>query len=217
MAERKMRQDSAEVVARLFDAHVWDVYGFLAYRVGNRAEAEDLTQQTFERALRSWGRFDPDRAQPKTWLLAIARNLLIDHYRRDRSTLHRPLGEEGIADDQLPAVEGPEESGVSAELSDALATLRDRDREIVALRFGADLRGPEIAELLSLTLANVQQILSRSLRKLRAELEAADHAVGRGAPRRSGGERPDSHQTGGGNHEKQRAARRVAEDQSSGA
>jgi RNA polymerase sigma factor (sigma-70 family) len=166
-----MRNDSAAAVGRLFDEYVWDVYGFVAYRIGDRAEAEDVTQQTFERALKAWRRFDPKRAQPRTWLLAIARNLIIDHYRRDRSSLHRRLGEGGVSEAQLPSEEGPEALGVSPELTAALTTLSERDREIVALRFGADLRGPEIARLLGLSLANVQQILSRSLRKLRAELQ----------------------------------------------
>src|SRR4051812_797758 len=169
------REEPAEAVARLFDEHVWDVYGFVAYRIGDRAEAEDLTQQTFERALRAWRRFDPTRAQPRTWLLAIARNLLVDHYRRDRSKLHRHLGEGGVSEEHLPSEEGPEAGGVSADLAAALTRLSERDREVVALRFGADLRGPEIAELLDLSLANVQQILSRSLRRLRAELEGAEN------------------------------------------
>src|SRR3954447_13178060 len=150
-----MSEDSATAVARLFDEHVWDVYGFVAYRVGNRAEAEDLTQQTFERALRAWRRFDPTRAQPRTWLLAIARNLLVDHYRRDRSKLHRHLGEGGISEEQLPTEEGLESAEPSPAVAAALDTLSQRDREVVALRFGADLRGPEIAELLDLRLANV--------------------------------------------------------------
>ena len=183
----RMSEDSTRAVARLFDKHVWDVYGFVAYRIGNRAEAEDLTQQTFERALRAWGRFDPSRAQPRTWLLAIARNLLVDHYRRDRSNLHRPLGEGGITEEQLPAEAGPETWGVSAELTAALGKLSDRDREVVALRFGADLRGPEIARLLDLRLANVQQILSRSLRRLRAELEGGEQDPDAGLERRRSG------------------------------
>ena len=72
--------------ADAYDDHVWDVYGFLGYRLNSREEAEDLTQATFERALRAWSRFDPGRASVKTWLLAIARNVLIDHYRSDRSS-----------------------------------------------------------------------------------------------------------------------------------
>lgn len=168
-----MTDDRRAAVARLFDDHVSDVYGFIAYRVGNRSEAEDLTQQTFERALRAWHRFDPSRGRPRTWLLAIARNLVLDHYRRDRSNLYRHLGEEGVTEEQLPAEQGPEEGGVSAPVAAALETLSERDREVVALRYGADLRGPEIADLLDLRLGNVQQILSRSLRRLRSELERA--------------------------------------------
>jgi RNA polymerase sigma factor (sigma-70 family) len=171
-----MTEESAAAVARLFDEHVWDVYGFVAYRIGDRADAEDVTQQTFERALKAWRRFDPSRSQPRTWLLAIARNLVVDHYRRDRSRLHRHLGEGGVSEKQLPSEEGPEAGGLSPELASALASLSERDREVVALRFGADLRGPEIAELLDLRLANVQQILSRSLRRLRAELEGGEVA-----------------------------------------
>jgi RNA polymerase sigma factor (sigma-70 family) len=178
-----MSEDSARAVERLFDEYVWDVYGFVAYRIGNRDEAEDVTQQTFERALRAWPRFDSSRAQPRTWLLAIARNLLIDRYRRDRSKLHRHLGEGGVTEDQLPSAEGPEAAGLSPDVAAALASLSDRDRDVVALRFGADLRGPEIAELLDLSLGNVQQILSRSLRKLRAELEGLEGNPGTGANR----------------------------------
>ncbi|HUA45139.1 MAG TPA: sigma-70 family RNA polymerase sigma factor [Solirubrobacteraceae bacterium] len=156
--------------AHVYNQHVWRVYGFLAYRLGDRDTAEDLTQATFERALRAWSRFDPGRASESTWLLAIARNLLIDHYRRDRSTLTDP-----IEDHVGPVVPGPEEQLASAELVTALARLSDRDREVVALRFGGDMTGPEIAHLLDLSLANVQQILSRSLRKLRRLLEDAGY------------------------------------------
>ena len=70
--------------ARVYAEHVFRVYGFLAYRVHDHELAEDLTQGTFERALRSWAKFDPRRASERTWLLAIANNLLIDHYRRER-------------------------------------------------------------------------------------------------------------------------------------
>ena len=66
----------------VYKEHVWQVYGYLAYRVSSRAEAEDLTQATFERALRAWNRYDARRASVRTWLLTIARNLLIDQRRK---------------------------------------------------------------------------------------------------------------------------------------
>jgi len=147
------------------------VYGFFAYRLDSRVDAEDLTQATFERALRAYARYDARRASVATWLLAIAHNLLIDHYRR-RGPGYDPIGEEGIHEDRLGQVAGPEtDLGLEPELAAALDGLTPRDREIVALRYGGDLTGPEIAELTGLTLANVQQVLSRSLRRMRAQLD----------------------------------------------
>lgn len=162
-----------------YEEHVWDVYAYLAYRLGSRADAEDLTQLTFERALRNWNRFDERKASMKTWILAIARNALIDHTRRAGTRQHASLDEE-VADRDLPAAPNPEEThlGVSPELEVALGELTQRERELIGLRFGADLRGPEIAELVGLTLANVQQILSRGLRKLREQLERDESLQG---------------------------------------
>ncbi len=151
----------------VYERHVWQVYGFFAYRLNSRETAEDLTQLTFERALRAWGRYDPKKALPLTWLLAIARNLLIDHLRADRSDRHLPIeyGHDVAAPADRPDL------GIDPRIASALAGLDDREREIVGLRFGAELTGPQIAELTGLSLANVQQILSRTLRRLREELE----------------------------------------------
>jgi RNA polymerase sigma-70 factor (ECF subfamily) len=144
------------------------VYGFLAYRVGNRNDAEDLTQQTFERALKAAHRYDERKASVRTWLLTIAHNLLIDHYRLASTS------REVVTDEIDPSVSSGEDRpdlGLSPDLELALNELGAREREVIALRFGGDLQGKEIAELLDLTLANVQQILSRALRKLRTQLD----------------------------------------------
>lgn len=156
--------------ADAYDEHVWHVYGFFAYRVRDRADAEDLTQRTFERALKAWSRYDPERAPVGAWLISIARNLLVDHYRADRSSKQEPL--DAVGEEALGSEPPAPDLGLDPALAAALATLSPRDREIVALRFGGDLTGPEIAQLTGLALANVQQVLSRSLRRLRTELEA---------------------------------------------
>lgn len=158
----------------VYDEHIWQVYGFFAYRLRSRADAEDLTQLTFERALRSWKRYDPSKASVATWLLTIARNLLVDHFRADRTGRNRPLESVEAERGQLEASPDQHDLGLDSDLERALAALGDREREIIALRFGGDLSGPEIAEAMGLTLANVQQILSRSLRRMRAELEATE-------------------------------------------
>lgn len=169
--------------ANVYDENVWRIYGFFGYRVSSRLDAEDLTQQTFERALNAWDRFDPAKARVETWLAAIARNLLIDHYRQDRSTSERSLTDGSVSEAELGSEPATgDDLGLDPELDAALWTLDERSRELVALRYGGDLTGPEIAELTELSLANVQQILSRALRHLRAELErgparAADQPV----------------------------------------
>jgi RNA polymerase sigma factor (sigma-70 family) len=170
-----VNREAMAAFAQLYEDEVWSVYGFFGYRVGSREEAEDLTQLTFERALRAWERFDPGRASPRTWLLAIAHNLLVDHYRGDRTARQEPLPEGEAVDPNVEHAEDPSEAalGLSPELETALAGLAERERELIALRFGGDLTGPEIAEVTGLSVANVQQILSRSLRKLRAHLEGA--------------------------------------------
>ena len=157
--------------ADVYEAEVWRVYGFFAYRLPGKSDCEDLTQATFERALRAWGRFDPSRSEPGTWLLSIARNLLIDQYRRRRE--FAAGGAEEV--DERSAEDEPALGGVSPELHEGLAALNARERELIALRFGGDLSGPEIAEVTGLSVANVQQILSRSLRRLRAHLDEAGY------------------------------------------
>jgi RNA polymerase sigma factor (sigma-70 family) len=150
-----------------YDEQLPRIYGYIAYRVGNRADAEDLTQQTFTRAFAHWPEFDSRRATVGTWLLAIARNLVIDHY---RGTTQRPtsLALEDVGDAEMPRAAAPTaDVGVSAELQTALSGLGERELELIALRYGADLSGPQISEITGLGLANVHQILSRALRKLR--------------------------------------------------
>ena len=160
-----------EDFANLYDREVWSVYGFIGYRLTSRADVEDLTQQTFEKALRAWEKFDPRRGEARVWLLAIARNLLIDHYRRNKSAVGASFEE---CDELTWVTTEPspvERLGIDPELEAALAELGQRERELIALRFGGDLNGPEIARLTGLSLANVHQILSRSLRRLRDELK----------------------------------------------
>lgn len=157
-----------ETFERLYAEHAQPLFAFLAYRVGDRATAEDLLADTFERALRARRRFDRRRASEKTWLYAIALNCLRDHLRR-RRTEGRAL--------ELVA------SGASTDISDdfggvadrdllsrGLAKLSDDERDAIALRFGAELTVPEIAKLLDERLTTVEGRVYKALRKLRAEL-----------------------------------------------
>jgi RNA polymerase sigma-70 factor (ECF subfamily) len=144
------------------------VYAFFAYSAP-RSVAEDLTSTTFERVMRAWKSYDPEKASERTWILAIARNVLRDHFRRQR---HRA----GVSLDEHPeiaealSVDDPE---VERILSDDavrawLAPLSEREREVVTLRYAVELPAEEVAEVTGLSAANVHQIASRALRRLRA-------------------------------------------------
>jgi len=158
-----MRDDEFE---RLYAAEAAGLFSFLAYRTGDRALAEDLLADAFERALRARGRFDRRRASQKTWLYAIALNCLRDHARRASAEARavERAGAPGGEIDPLAAVEHRDELGR------ALTTLSAEEREAIALRFGADLAVPEIAKVLGEPLTTVEGRVYRALRKLRSEL-----------------------------------------------
>ena len=163
----RMRPDTFE---RLFEEHGSRLYSFLAYRTGNRALAEDLLSETFERVLRSRNRFDPRRGSERRWLYTIALNLLRDHARRAAHE-DRVLQRVGAGS----AMESPDE-GMAAvehrdELQRALTTLNEDEREALALRFGADLKLREVARVLGEGESAIEGRIYRALKKLRDELD----------------------------------------------
>jgi RNA polymerase sigma factor (sigma-70 family) len=161
-----MRDDQFE---RLYADHAQALFGFLVYRTGDRALAEDLLADTFERVLRGRRGFDRRRATEKTWLYTIAVNCLRDHGRR-KAAESRALARAGGSTDLSNP--GTTLEGVEARenLSRALDLLSPEEREAIALRYGADLSVPEIAKLTKERLTTVEGRVYRALRKLRAEL-----------------------------------------------
>jgi RNA polymerase sigma-70 factor (ECF subfamily) len=139
------------------------VYAYVAYRINDPNEAEDITSETFERALRYRDRYDERKGEPIAWLFGIARNCLYDAQLRTRP--------EAQAE---PEPTGP---GVETEvvgrltLEQAFATLSSDDQELLALRYGSDLRVREIAGLLDRRTNAVEVALSRARTRLAAALE----------------------------------------------
>jgi len=155
---------------RLYEDHAQRLFGFLVYRTGDRMLAEDLLADTFEHALRGRRWFDRRKASEKTWLYAIALNCLRDHCRRraaEGRALERKLAQ-GPDREPESVLEGIERND---DLYRALETLSGEEREAIALRFGADLTVPEIAEFTKEPLTTVEGRVYRALRKLRKELD----------------------------------------------
>jgi RNA polymerase sigma factor (sigma-70 family) len=150
---------------RLYADEAAGLFSFLAYRTGDRALAEDLLADAFERALRARRRFDRQRGSQKTWLYAIALNVLRDHARRQGAEA-RAFERTGARGDALEdaALAGVEDR---EQLARALAGLAPEEREAIALRFGAELTVPEMAEVLGEKLTTMEGRVYRALRKLR--------------------------------------------------
>lgn len=142
------------------------VYAYVAYRIGAGPDAEDVTSETFERALRYKKSYDPQKGEPLAWLIGIARRLIEG----------RPLSLELLSEPPDIAGEGELEEAVvrRLSLSRAVSTLDKRDRELVALRYGADLTARQIAETLGLRTNAVEVALHRALGRLRTTLEEPD-------------------------------------------
>src|SRR5579862_7696033 len=156
-------QPFADVVAEHLDA----VYRYLVYLTGDRAAAEDLAADTFEKAFRSWRRFDPRRGAPRTWLCRIAHSVAVDWFRAEARRQRR---EETYTQDTELLEESVFADGLSPELDRALHRLTPAEREIVALRVLLELDGPSAARVLGISQTACSTRLSRALKRLEEEV-----------------------------------------------
>jgi RNA polymerase sigma-70 factor (ECF subfamily) len=145
------------------------VYAYVAYRVGDGPDAEDITSETFERAVRYKKSYDSTKGEPVAWLIGIARRCIegrpptleLSSEHLDRAD-HRDL-----EDDALRRIV----------LSGAVGRLEDRDRELIALRYGADLTARQIAELQGAKTNAIEVALHRALGRLRTQMEGESAPV----------------------------------------
>jgi RNA polymerase sigma-70 factor (ECF subfamily) len=136
------------------------VHRYLLFLTGDRTVAEDLTGETFEKAYRSWRRFDPRRGTPRAWLCTIARSSALDHFRTEERRRRR---EERYARELPDSEEGDLGPGV---LEAAVGRLSPAEREVVALRVLLELDGPTTARLLGISPTACSTRLSRALKRL---------------------------------------------------
>jgi RNA polymerase sigma-70 factor, ECF subfamily len=155
----------AEVAAEQLDA----VYRYLVYLTGDRGAAEDLTAETFEKAFRTWRRYDPRRSAPRTWLCRIARSIAIDWFRAETRRRRR----EDVYARDLDAV-GELADGLPGPLEQAVRELSPAEREVVALRIMLELDGPSVARLLGISQTACSTRLSRALKKLEERIDDVD-------------------------------------------
>lgn len=139
------------------------IYSYVAYRIGDGAEAEDITSEVFERALRYRSSYDPARGEPVSWLIGIARRCISDAAPPRSEPHDATLGIADPADLEDDALR-------RLIVARGIAHLEQRDRDLLALKYGADLPTREIASVLQLTEEATDVALHRARKRLRAEL-----------------------------------------------
>jgi RNA polymerase sigma factor (sigma-70 family) len=143
------------------------IYAYFRFRLGTAAEIEDLVSRTFEKAWRSRHRYRRDLGGFGTWLLKIAQNVGIDYLRSRRTHLPIDLAI-GLASERTPEMDVARCSDL-ARLTQLIAGLPERERDLVALKYGADINNISIASLTGLSVANVATILHRAVQALRSK------------------------------------------------
>ena len=151
----------------IYADHAPRVYNYFRFRLGSNADVEDLTSRTFEKAWRSRSAYRRDLAGFSTWLFKIAQNVCIDHLqsRRNHLSLEAALN--------FPAESSPdrdaERTSDLARLAVLTAQLAERERELLALKYGAAISNRLIAQLTGLSESNVGTILHRIVQVLRSK------------------------------------------------
>lgn len=149
-----------------------DLFSYLAYLVGDRSLAEELTAQAFEKAFRKRTLFRPGRGDLRGWLFSIGRNAAVDELRRSgrESALELApelVGSEGVdrnSDDRML-------------IAAAMRRLQTRDRELVALKFFAGLENKQIARVLGISNSNVGTQLHRAISRLREAIGSPENVL----------------------------------------
>jgi len=146
-----------------------DVFAYTATLLRDSAAAEDVTAQAFERAYQRRSRFDARRGSPRAWLFGIARNAALDELRRRKraATAEMPPPPQDPSPDEAAQLAAERDA-----VRRALGGLPARDRELIALKYHADLSNAEIAEVLGVNANHAGTLLHRAMTKLREAIDA---------------------------------------------
>lgn len=150
------------------------IYNFFLYKVGDREFAQDMTAMTFERAWKLRSRYQPRIASLSTWLFGIARNILKEHLRKNKTSGQRPepTGQSEEIPSSIDLENSIQHKQEKEHLRKLLLELPERELDLIALKYGAGLTNREIAKITRLSESNVGSILHRAVNHIRARWEA---------------------------------------------
>jgi RNA polymerase sigma factor (sigma-70 family) len=155
--------DAGETIDQALAAELFALAYRIGYRMlGSRADAEDVAQETVARACARWAKV---RDYPHAWVARVSGNMAIDVIRRRRRERRRVVAPSDVE-------RGDDLIGERLDLVAALERLPRRQRDVVVLRYLADLGEAEVAEQLGCSVGSVKQHATRGLARLRTRLDA---------------------------------------------
>jgi len=171
--EAAMQGDTARF-AELYDAYVRKIYDFIYYKTHHKETAEDLTSETFFKALKNIRQFDTDRSF-KSWLYAIAHNAVMDHYRSARPTTD--IDDVWDLPGEDNTIRDTETKIALKEVQKHMGKLTPIQRDVLVLRLWQELSHKEIAEIIGKSEANSKMIYSRAIAQLKSSVPAGVFAI----------------------------------------
>jgi RNA polymerase sigma-70 factor (ECF subfamily) len=165
----RARQGDVAAVGRLYQTYSGPVYRYLLYRLGSVEIAEDLTAEVFLKMIKALPDYWPLKAPFRAWLFQIARNLAVDQFRKMKVRDHVNLNEELAASGESPDTIA-ERQLTSDRLLEALEDLSQSQRDVVVMRFVADMPIAEVAAAVGKSQSAVKALQLRGLQELRAIL-----------------------------------------------
>ncbi len=157
---------------QIFDMYYKRVYKYICYRINNQSMAEEICSQVFEKVVLKYNTYSPEKSSFEVWLFAIARNCLTDYHRSNKKGIHLSL--DSILD-MISPEPSPEDEIITEDenrkLLVALSKLSGKERNIISMKFAAELKNSEIASLLGISGSHVGVVLYRSLKKLHKLLD----------------------------------------------
>jgi len=171
---RRASQGDQQAFARLYEAHFNRVYRYVVVRIGDKAEAEDMTQQVFLNALRSISSFNWKGTPVAAWLYRIAHNQVVDYLRKKGKQMVTPLDESPVS--QGGSLELVVEQKIDSEqILAATHRLSQAQQEVISLRFASELSIAEVASIMGKSQGAVKALQHSAIVALRQILVAGNN------------------------------------------
>lgn len=166
---KRAKSGDGDAFSQIYETHLTPVFRYAYVRLGNREEADDITQETFLRAYQALERFEATRENFLPYLFTVARNLIINRSQKKRADT-MPVGDldREVSSDNASSYAEHEELKIV--LRGAMETLSETEKEIIELRFFAERTYAEIAVMIEKSEEAIRQHVARAMKKMRIHM-----------------------------------------------